>query len=383
MRPFLTGIDVLLDRHRDWLSGQRIALLSHGAAVDRFGCTSAQRLKEARGVRLAALMGPEHGFAGTAGAGIHCRSVRHPLWRIPVHSLYGTVRKPTPRMLKDIDLLVIDLQDIATRCYTYVSTLQLALEAAAEQEVPVIVADRPIPLPNAIDGPLTDPVFSSFVGLVRTPLCYGMTPGEVAGWMKQAYRLPLALRVARMQGYERQPGRDANWPPWVPPSPAMLSWESARCFPTTVIFEALPAVDHGRTTVLPFQVVGAEWIRGEPLAESLNAARLPGVMFFPHRYDAQPRQPTPRFVDGVKIAVTDPGPFRPALTAIHLVFQLQSHYGKRRVWRNARHDWFDKLFATDTVRKAILDGELPSRIGAKWETGLRSFRAERRKALLY
>lgn len=383
MKQFRTGLDNLLDRQRDWLVGRRVALLSHTAAVDRDGCTAAQRLWDARGIRLVALMGPEHGFAGSAGAGVSCRSCRHPDWGIPIHSLYGTTRKPTPRMLKDVDVLVVDLQDIATRCYTYVSTLQLALEAAAEQEIPVIVADRPIPLPNAVDGPIADPAFSSFVGLVDTPLSYGMTPGEMARWIARERGMSLNLRVAKIEGYNRQPGRYADWPPWIPPSPAMLSWESARCFPTTVVSEALPAVDCGRATTLPFQLVGAEWTRGEALAEALNDRRLPGVCFFPHRYDAQPRQETPRFLDGVRMVVTIPDAFRPALTAVHLVHILQGMYGKRRVWKNARHDWFDKLFATDTVRKAVLNNERPERIAAAWNSGLKTFLLSRSRALLY
>jgi uncharacterized protein YbbC (DUF1343 family) len=383
MPHFRSGLDSLLDRHCDWLRGRRVALLSHSASVDRLGCTAAQRLWDERGVGLVALMGPEHGFAGSAGAGVACRSRRHPDWDIPIHSLYGKTRKPTPRMLEGADVLVIAMQDIATRCYTYVSTLQLALEAAAEQEMPVIVADHPIPLPNTVDGPILDPAFSSFVGLVGTPLSYGMTPGETSAWIAHELRLSLDLRVAKLDSYRRQSGRDADWPPWIPPSPAMLSWESARCFPTTVVFEALPAVDCGRSTTLPFQLVGAEWTKGEALAETLNNIHLPGVCFFPHRYDAQPRQTTPLFLDGVRMVVTVPDTFRPALTSVHLVHTLQTMYGKPRVWKNARNDWFDKLFATDTVRRAILDNERPGRIAAAWTHGLKAFLSSRSRALLY
>jgi uncharacterized protein YbbC (DUF1343 family) len=328
-------------------------------------------------------MGPEHGYDGSAGAGVSCRSRRHPDWGIPVHSLYGATRKPTPAMLKGVDVLVIDLQDTATRCYTYVSTLQLALEAASEQGVPVIVADRPIPLPNTVDGPVTDPAFSSFVGLADTPLSYGMTPAEFARWFVVTRCLPLDLRIARLGGYTRQNGRGEDWPPWMPPSPAMLSWESARCFPATVIFEAFPPVDHGRATALPFQVFGAEWTRGEPLAEILNDARIEGVRFFAHRYNAQPRQSSPRPVDGVRMVVTNPDAFRPAFTALHLIRALEVAHGRQRLWRNARPDWLDKLFATGTVRAAIMDGESPANIAGTWEPELRAFLVTRKHALLY
>ena len=382
-RDFRVGSDVLLGGRVNRLTGRRVLLLSHIAAVGADGCLTAERLHRVCGANLVGLMGPEHGFLGAAGAGVACRSTRHPDWRIPVHSLYGETRKPTPRMLRGADVLLIDMQDIATRCYTYVSTLQLALQAASENGLPVIVADRPIPLPNTVDGPIRDARFSSFVGLVDTPLAYGMTPGETAQWIAAHLSLDLDLTVARMAGYRRQPGRDASWPPWVPPSPAMLSWESARCFPTTVCFEAIPAVDHGRGTNLPFQLVGAPWIRGEALAEALNDRRLPGVRFHAHRYDAQPRQPTPHVVQGVRLTVTDPDRFLPAVTSVHLVDALQRLYGRRRVWRGSRPEWFDKLFATDTVRKALLNGEAPDRIAATWQPGLRRFKRSRRKALLY
>lgn len=383
MKPFLTGLDCLAGQHRDWLAGRKVALLSHMAAVDRLGCTAARRLRDICDARLVALMGPEHGYAGSAGAGVTCRSRKHPDWGIPVHSLYGTTRKPTPGMLDGLDVLVIDMQDIAARCYTYVSTLQLALEAASEQDVSVIVADRPIPLPNVVDGPVTDPAFSSFVGLAETPLSYGMTPAEFARWFTLTRCISIDLRIARLDGYTRQPGRNQDWPPWVPPSPAMLSWESARCFPATVIFEALPAVDHGRATTLPFQVIGAGWIKGEALAESLNSASLPGVRFFAHRYDAQPRQPTPKPVNGVRMVVTDADAFRPALTAVQLVHSLQVLHGKAALWRGARPEWFDKLFATDTVRKAVMDNESPARIAESWKPAVKDFLVARKHALLY
>jgi len=382
-RQLTVGSDVLFRTRSEPLAGKRILLLSHIAAIGADGWLTAERLHRACGDRLIGLMGPEHGFLGAAGAGVACRSARHPDWGIPVHSLYGETRKPTTRMFRGADVLLIDLQDIATRCYTYVSTLQLALEAAAENGLPVVVADRPIPLPNGVDGPVTDRRFSSFVGLADTPLAYGMTPGETAQWIAAHLGLTINLSVVRMTGYRRQPGRDAAWPTWVPPSPAMLSWESARCFPATVCFEAIPAVDHGRGTNLPFQLVGAPWIRGADLAEALNDRRLPGIRFHPHRYDCTPRQPTPRVVQGVRLTVTDPDRFLPALTAVSLVETLQRLYGRRRVWRASRPEWFDKLFATDTVRKALLDGESADRIAAAWQPGLRRFKQSRRQALLY
>lgn len=379
------GIDILLHKHLDWLRGRRVGLVSHMAAVDGRGCTAAQRLREAQGVRLAALLGPEHSFYGARGAGARCRDMRHPDWGLPIYSLYGETRKPTPRMLANLDTLVFDLQDLGVRCYTYVSTLRYTLEAAAEAGREVIVADRPIPLPRTVDGPLTQEECRSFVSLIDAPLSYGMTPGETALWLKARLGLSLELRVAKMAEYRRDAGRGADWPPWAPPSPAMLSWESAMCYAATVCFEGLGAVDAGRATTLPFQLVGAPWTRGEELAEALNARALPGVRFYPHRYDSRPRDPKPRMLDGARMAVVEPHRFRPALTAVTLVRTLMDLYGKRRVWArlSARPDFFDKLFGTRAVREALLDGEAPAAIAARWEPELARYRAEREKALLY
>lgn len=385
MKPFQPGIDVLLSRHRDWLSGRRVALVSHTAAVDSRGCLTARRLAEARDFRLACLMGPEHGFHGTAGAGAACGHARHPHWKVPVFSLYGETRKPTAPMLKGVEVIVFDLQDLGARPYTYVSTLRLVLETAAERDCPVIVADRPVPLPRVTDGPRLDPRFSSFVSLVDTPVSYGMTPGETALWLKEQLRLPLDLRVAPMTGYRRPPARGPDWPPWLPPSPAIVSWESATCFPVTVFFEGLGAVDHGRQTGIPFQIVGAAWMNAPETAECLSSLRLPGVDFHPHRYDSRPRDSTPAILDGVRLVVTDRNRFKPVFTAVSIICALQHLYGKQKVWnrKTTRPDFFDKLFGTDTVRKALLDGESAAAIARAWRPDLARFRQTRRRHLLY
>lgn len=382
---FCPGIDTLLGRNKRWLAGRRVGLVSHLAAVDSRGCLTAERLWRDPDVELVCLMGPEHGFFGRAGAGARCGSRRHPAWGIPVYSLYGRHRRPTPGMLRGLDTIIFDLQDLGARCYTYVSTLRLVLEAAAEAGQEVIIADRPVPLPLTVDGPVTEPGFGSFVALVGTPLSYGMTPGETACWLKTSLRLDVRLRVARMQGYFRQAPGGPGWPPWVPPSPAIVSWESAMCFPATVCFEALGAIDHGRRTGQPFQLLGARWMRGEETAEALSAQELPGVRFYAHRFDASPREERAKLLDGVRMAVVDPARYRPALTAVTIVAVLQALYGTGRVWAadRSRPEFFDKLFGTDTVRKALLDGEAPRTIAKGWAAPLRAFRQTRRNVLLY
>ncbi len=382
---FQPGIETLLADHGDWLAGRRIGLVSHLAAVDKDGVSSAERLWHAPGVRLKALFGPEHGFVGAAGAGEKCADALHPVWRIPIHSLYGVTRAPTSAMLADIDTLVVDLQDLGCRCYTYIATLCGVLEAAAAAGRQVIVADRPIPLPRVVDGPVTESAFRSFVACLDVPFSYGMTPGETALWFQRRHLPELELRVAALRGYRRPAARGTHWPPWRRPSPAIVSWSAAQSYPALVAFEALGALDHGRKTVRPFSVFGAAWIRGEPIARRLSAAGLPGVEFRPCRYASHPGHADDVAIDGVRLRVTRPHDFRPAFTAVSLIHTIQELYGIERVWEPAqsRPEFFDKLFGTDTVRKALLAGDAPSVIAARWTIALRDFSETRQDSLLY
>jgi len=381
MTYFLPGIDTLLSQQKKWIAGKRIGLVTHTAAVDSKGWLSAERLH--REANLKCIMGPEHGFFGKAGAGKKCSDARHPTWNIPIFSLYGETRKPTSAMLKKVDTIVFDIQDIGARCYTYVSTLRLVLEAAAENKKRVIVADRPIPLPSVTDGPVLDDKFSSFVSMVKTPMSYGMTPGETALWLKNTLGLKLDLKIAQMQGYCRQPERGEDWPSFIPPSPAIVSWESATCFPATVFCEALVSIDCGRKSCLPFQILGAEWTKGAEVAGFLSELKLPGVKFIPHTYNSRPRDRKPLIINGVWIRVTDRNVFKPILTAVSMIHCLQELYGKNRLWKAARQDWFDKLFGTDSVRLALLDGEYGRTISARWQKDLSLFNRTRQSLLLY
>ena len=383
MNYFLPGIDVLLQQKKTWLSGKRIGLVSHAAAVDSKGCLGASRInKEAN---LTCLMGPEHGFFGKAGAGELCNDSKHAAWNIPIFSLYGTTRKPSPSMLEKVDTIVFDIQDIGARPYTFVSTLRHVLEAAAENNKEVIVADRPIPLPNIIDGPMAEEMFSSFVAMIPGPMSYGMTPGETALWLNDQLGLNLNLKVAKMQNYFCQAERQEDWSPFIPPSPAIVSWDSAACFPATVFCEGLQSIDCGRRTCLPFQVIGSKWINGEILSGFLSALKLPGVRFIPHKYNSRPGKGSSAIFNGVWIKITDPGRFRPILTAISIIYSLQKIYGREKVWNKhtTRIDWFDKLFGTDTVRLALFDGDDGWTIAARWQKDLTKYNKQREKHILY
>jgi uncharacterized protein YbbC (DUF1343 family) len=383
---FKPGIDTLLSRHKSWLKGKRVGLVSHLAAVDSKGCSTAQRLWEHKDSTVVCLMGPEHGYFGSVAAGKSCKAGRHPDWKIPIHSLYGTQRRPSKRVLKGLDVIVVDLQDMGMRPYTYVSTLRLVLEAAAECGTPVIVADRPIPLPVTVDGPCVDAGFESFVSAIPAPMVYGMTPGETALWLQATAVPTVTLHVANMQGYSREAFRGPDWPPWLCPSPSIVSWETAICYPATVGLEGISSLDHGRATDMPFQLVGAPWINGEELAAALAEQKLQGVLFYAHHHQSnRPDYAPGKTLSGIRMVVTNPKRYRPILTSITLLYCLQSLYGPRRLWapKQCRTDFFDKLFGTDQVRLQLKAGSTPSQIAQSWKAPLRQFSKARRTHLLY
>ena len=385
-RAFKPGIDTLLARHKSWLQGKRIGLVSHLAAVDSRGCSTAQRLWQHKDSTLVCLMGPEHGYFGRVAAGESCKPGRHPDWKIPIHSLYGAQRRPSKHSLKNLDLIVVDLQDMGMRPYTYVATLRLVLEAAAECGTPVIVADRPIPLPTTVDGPSVDSGFESFVSAIPAPMIYGMTPGETARWLQATVLPNVHLRVAKMQGYSRDAYRGPDWPPWLRPSPAIVSWETAICYPATVGLEGISSLDHGRATDMPFQLVGAPWTNGEAFSTALAEQKLPGVLFYPHHYQTNRPDFAPgKTLSGIRMVVTNPKRFRPILTSITVLYCLQSLSGPRSLWapKSCRTDFFDKLFGTNCVRLQLKEGATPSQISQSWKGPHRKFAKARKQHLLY
>lgn len=378
---FLTGIEVLTKFKRKWLKGRRIGLVSHPAAVSSTSAPSFQVLLDA-GAKLAALFGPEHGFFGTETAGEPVKNKIHPQLGIPVYSLYGKDRRPLPSMLENIDAIVFDLQDLGARPYTYVSTLRYVLEAASEAKKKVIVADRPIPLPSIIDGPMLDENFSSFVGCVPAPMHYGMTPGETSLWLKQSLSLDVDLTVVPMRGYYRQSRRGTDWPPWIPPSPGIRSWETGYCYLATVFAEALPAIDIGRNSNLAFQVFSAPNIKSRVLCQHLNRQHLPGVVFYPHPYKTNGSD---KIFDGARIAVRDPDCFHPVSTSVAIIAIIQKLCGLEKIWRHAgtRADFFDKLYGTDKVRLALQAGETARNIIYRWQGAISAFKSIRKSFLLY
>ncbi|MBM4149254.1 MAG: DUF1343 domain-containing protein [Lentisphaerae bacterium] len=380
---FRTGLDTLLSDCGEWLAGRRIGLVSHPAAINRDGRNSVDVLAGTAGLRLKALFGLEHGFFGEAAAGLRVARRTHPRLRLPVFSLYGANRSPSPAMLRGLDTLVFDIQDIGVRSYTFISSLRLIMETAARAGLRLVVADRPVPAADTVDGPMLDPSFASFVAAVPSPMVYGMTPGESALWLRETLGLDLDLRVAPMRGYSRDERPHIQWPAWVPPSPQIRSWDTALSYPALVFTEALPFCDHARNTPHAFQVVAVPGLAAAGLLRALERSDVTGAHFVPHTYVAAHGAMTGRLLDGVRLVIHSPSAFRPCECSLALLAALRRLLPGMWRKRGVRRDFMDKLYGTDRVRNRIESGDSPADIAAEWRNGLDSFRKTRLRHLLY
>ncbi len=344
-----------LVKHLSVVDNKPFALLSHqpsptdGILVNAFG------------TRLVSLLSPEHGWFGLAGPGEKTSDDRHPFWDIPVHSLYGESRRPTPEMLKGAERLVIDLQDIGVRCYTYLATLKLALEAASEMRLPVTVLDRPIPLGGVLDGPMRKLSFASFVAPLNVPFCHGMTPGECAKYIDKVEQLGLDITVIKMKDWSH--GDRAPWQNFIPPSPGIPSWDSAIMYPATVFTEAYPALDCDRGGPFSFRVLGAPWLDTPALIDDF-AEVLPacGVGLRPYRYRPQNGRYKDQPLTGLLLSVENEDAFYP-ITAGVIIFAaiLQRHRNDFCV--DARPEWLDKLMGSSDLRGALSNDTLSDLFG--------------------
>lgn len=383
------GIDVLLAERIDLVRGLRVGLITNhtGLAGLAGGLDSAvstiDALHEHPAVHLVALFGPEHGLRGEAEAGERVESGVDPRTGLPVHSLYGETRRPPPDALDGLDALLFDIQDIGTRYYTYVWTMALAMEAAAERGVRFIVLDRPNPMGgDQVHGNVLDPAFATFVGLYPVPMRHGLTAGELARYLNVEHGIGAALDVVPAAGWRRDLWYDETGLGWIPPSPNMPSLESAAHYPGTCLFEGTN-LSVGRGTPRAFQQVGAPWLDHERLVERLSRHQLPGVRFHPVTFAPRapgdgkfPDQP----VSGVRLEVTDRAAYDPAVAGVALLVEIQRLHGDRLQWRVSH---FDRLAGTDRLRRDVLAGRSVAEITATWPAQLAAFRAMVEPYLLY
>ena len=377
--PVRPGIEVLIDDSLHLVRGRPVGLLTNQTGVDTHGVDDLTRLLGA-GVRVTAVLSPEHGFRGHLDEE-NIGHTRDSATGIPIYSLYGDVRAPTPDMLAGMDALLVDLQDIGGRPYTYISTILHALRVAAGQGVPVIVLDRPNPLGGvAVAGPVLDTAFASFVGMLPVPLRHGLTMGELARFGQAALGLGGSLAVVPVAELHRSQWFDDTRLPWVRPSPNMPSLESAIPYPGTVLFEATN-LTVGRGTPIAFQVIGAPWLNATAVIQRVGdiaGAVLRDTVIVPEN-------PTDGkyagiAVPAVRLHVLDRERFDPVAVALWLLAAVRAeHPDSLRL--TARR--MDELAGTDRLRHVIVEGADPASLLAEWRAESARFLEARAPFLLY
>jgi len=390
-QPVETGLEMLAKSNFEMLKGKRVGLITNPTGVDRNLRSAIDILYNVPGVKLTALYGPEHGVRGEFTAGEIIGSAKDPATGIPVYSLYGETRKPSKEMLNDIDMLVYDIQDIGSRSYTYISTLGLAMEAAAENNIPFIVLDRPNPLGGVrMEGPLVEPGFVSFVSQYPVPYIHGLTVGELAKFLNEEKLLKNGIRckleVIKMNGWKREMIFEETGLPWIPSSPHIPHAQSPLFYPATGIIGELYVASIGVGYTLPFQLFAAEWIDADSLAKNLNSLSLPGVIFRPIHYKPYYSVSQGKMVHGVQIHLTDPK--NAPLTLLQFYFLQEAH----RLWPEkdifkltdpSRLAMFDKVCGTDKVRTEFLKTWQVRSILDLWYRDIPAFRKKAESYYLY
>ncbi len=381
-----TGLELLISERLDLVRGRRVGLASHPAAVlpDLTGAVDALL---GAGVRLVALFGPEHGFDASAADGVGVDHSEDRRTGLPVYSLYGATREPTPEMLEGIDVLVFDMQDIGVRFYTLVGTLVCVLRAAARAGLPVIVLDRPNPINGrCVDGPLVEPGFESFVSMLPVPIRHGLTIGEMARYAAGLLDPACDLTVVPMKGWERRRWFDQTDLPWVPTSPAMPHLSTATVYPGTCLIEGTN-LSEGRGTALPFEMVGAPWLDGYRLASDLNARDLPGVRFRPVRFVPAASKHAGAVCEGVQVHVLDREAMRPPLVGLHLIAGCRAQAPESCCFlppsQRGTPCHFDLLAGSSRVREGLEAGAPPEELAAAWAPEAGEFESERTAWLMY
>ncbi len=383
----VSGFEVLLRNHHDLLANRKVGLVSNASGVTRDLVSNVTALQQTQDVELAALFGSEHGFTGAIADGTAVSTTTNST--LPIYSLYGPRSfHPTTKMLAGLDVLIFDIQPVGARFYTYLTTLLYVMQAAAEHHLPLIVCDRPNPIGGEIiEGPILEQSFESFVGCGALPIRHGLTIGEAARLFNEAWQTNCDLTVIPCDGWRRGMFFDETGLPWVAPSPNMPKWETAVIYPGTCLIEGTN-LSEGRGTTLPFEIIGAPWLDGVRLAESVNELRLDGVRIRPLQFIPTDSKWQSQCCAGVQLHVTDKQTFRPVTTALHLIAAIKQQHSNQFEWRLPH---FDRLAGTDAVRRKIeREAAYPKKesgiitdIINSWTPTLEQYTQQRQKFLLY
>ncbi|MCX6345821.1 MAG: DUF1343 domain-containing protein [Armatimonadetes bacterium] len=378
-----TGLEALLDEHIDELRGLRVGLLCNQASIASDGLHACDALVGA-GVNISALFCPEHGIRGEAAAGIYVQDSYDQNHGIPVFSLYGKNRSPSNESLNLIDVMLIDVQEVGARFYTYISTMAKVMIACGELGIPVYVLDRPNPISGLCpEGPILEPEQASFVGMYSIPIRHGLSIGELAELFVERLDISCELKVIPMQGWLREMFFDDSGCRWVNPSPNIISPETTLYYPGTCLFEGTN-ISEGRGSLQPFQMIGAPWLKHTQLRDALECIELTGVSFDIGEFTAA------KYPDEVSRAIiitaVDRKTYRPVLTAVAILTEIQKLHPIEFEFQAPFDDgrrFFDLLAGTDKMRKSIEAGIPALEIANEWELGIAKYAKALDGVLIY
>jgi uncharacterized protein YbbC (DUF1343 family) len=384
------GIERLLTSDRKLIAGKRVGVVCNPASVDARYAHVADRLLKDADVRVTAIFGPQHGFRSDLQDNMietpHARDARR---QVPVYSLYSETREPTGEMLREVDVLVVDLQDVGTRVYTYIYTMANCMRAAARHGVHVVVCDRPNPIGGEeVEGNLLQTAYTSFVGQFPIPLRHGMTIGELARLFNDEFQIGAAVDVIQLDGWSRSMYFDETGLPWIITSPNLPTLDSAIVYPGAVLFEGTK-LSEGRGTTRPFELIGAPWIDGDRLAEAMNARGLPGVHFRPVFFEPTFHKHAKQTCGGCQIHVLDRRTFRPVRTTVELMAEFRREDPARFGWKEPPYEYehekqpIDVLYGSTRLRETLESGTGVEALVATWKKEEDAFRRTREKYLLY
>jgi uncharacterized protein YbbC (DUF1343 family) len=385
-----TGLDLVETLWPKDLKGARVGLVAHPASVNRKLEHAVDIFRRSRKFRLSTIFGPQHGILGqTQDNMIEWEGFRDPATGLPVYSLYGKTRKPRPEMLADIDVLAIDLQDVGSRYYTFIWTMDFCMQACREARKTVVVLDRPNPINGQrFEGPVLKPEFASFVGLKPLPIRHGMTIAEIGAYLQNAYYPDLDFRVIPMQGWKRKAWFDQTDLPWVMPSPNMPTLDSALVYPGMCLFEGTN-ISEGRGTTRPFEIFGAPFIHSDTIVKILKEFKLPGVVFRPLSFQPTFQKHANTLCNGAQIHVTDREKFRPFKTGVAILKAIHNTYPRDFKWNQPPYEYeeinlpIDILAGTNRLRKEIESWKDLDGMEQWWKEEEKTFEKTRKKYLIY
>lgn len=377
------GIEVLAEKNFSILKDKNVGLITNITGVDSKLNSSIDIIASLPNVKLVALFGPEHGLKGGKMGAVEDSDLKN----LKIFSLYGKTRRPTEEMLKGIDILIFDIQDIGVRSYTYISTMKYCMEESAKSNIKFIVLDRPNPLGgNLVDGPVLDINFMSFVGCAPIPYVYGMTIGEIALFLNEELNIKCNLEVIKMENYKRNMLWEDTGLIWTPTSPHIPEPDTPFFYPITGIIGELGIVSVGVGYTLPFKIIGAPWINGEKVAEILNNKKLNGVYFQPFYFTPFYGLFKDQECNGFRIIIKDKRNYKPVEICYHILEVLFNLYPEKFDFKKlppSKIDMFDKVNGTDSVRIKIQNNEPAEEIINFYRKSLNEFIEKRKKYLLY